>query len=64
MEQAILAKARVDELSDETIVERVRAGDVALYEIIVRRHNQRLYRTIRAVLRKAGWVVTSLTRSP
>ena len=51
MEQAILAKARVDELSDETIVERVRAGDVALYEIIVRRHNQRLYRTIRAVLR-------------
>ena len=51
MEQAILAKAGVDELSDETIVERVRAGEAALYEIIVRRHNQRLYRTIRAVLR-------------
>ena len=51
MEQAILAKAGADELSDETIVERVRAGEVALYEIIVPRHNQRLYRTIRAVLR-------------
>jgi RNA polymerase sigma-70 factor (ECF subfamily) len=41
----------VDELSDETIVDRVRGGEVALYEIIVRRHNQRLYRTIRAILR-------------
>ena len=51
MEQAILAKAGVDELTDEAIVGRVRAGEVALYEIIVRRHNQRLYRTIRAVLR-------------
>ena len=39
------------ELSDETIVERVRGGDTGLYEILVRRHNQRLYRTIRAILR-------------
>ena len=30
----------------------MRAGDVALYEILVRRHNQRLYRTIRAILRE------------
>lgn len=40
------------ELPDEAIVERVRAGDTALYEILMRRHNQRLYRTIRAVLRE------------
>ena len=39
------------ELSDETLVDRVKGGDTALYEIIVRRHNQRLYRTIRAILR-------------
>lgn len=39
------------ELSDEAIVERVRGGDTAVYEILVRRHNQRLYRTIRAILR-------------
>jgi RNA polymerase sigma-70 factor (ECF subfamily) len=39
------------ELSDAAIVERVRGGDAGLYEILVRRHNQRLYRTIRAILR-------------
>jgi RNA polymerase sigma-70 factor (ECF subfamily) len=39
------------ELSDEAIVERVRGGDAGLYEILMRRHNQRLYRTIRAILR-------------
>ena len=39
------------ELADETIVDRIRGGDTALYEILVRRHNQRLYRTIRAILR-------------
>ena len=43
--------ASAAELSDEAIVERVQSGDTALYEILVRRHNQRLYRTIRAILR-------------
>jgi RNA polymerase sigma-70 factor, ECF subfamily len=51
VEQAILAQAGVNELTDEAIVDRVRAGEIALYEILVRRHNQRLYRTIRAILR-------------
>ena len=51
MEQAILAKVAADELSDEAIVARVRDGETALYEILVRRYNQRLYRTIRAILR-------------
>lgn len=37
-------------LTDEEIVERVRAGDVALYEILMRRYNQRLYRVARAIL--------------
>ena len=41
----------IAELSDEAIVDRVRGGDTAVYEILVRRHNQRLYRTIRAILR-------------
>ena len=45
------ALASAAELSDEAIVDRVRGGDTALYEILVRRHNQRLYRTIRAILR-------------
>jgi RNA polymerase sigma-70 factor (ECF subfamily) len=37
-------------LSDTDIVHRVRAGDRALFEILMRRHNQRLYRAVRAVL--------------
>lgn len=51
VEHAILAKVAADELTDEVIVARVREGETALYEILVRRHNQRLYRTIRAILR-------------
>jgi RNA polymerase sigma-70 factor (ECF subfamily) len=38
-------------LSDEEIVRRVVEGDVALFEILMRRHNQRIYRAARAVLR-------------
>jgi RNA polymerase sigma-70 factor (ECF subfamily) len=37
-------------LTDEEIVDRVRAGDLALYEVIMRRYNQRLYRVARAIL--------------
>jgi RNA polymerase sigma-70 factor, ECF subfamily len=38
-------------LSDEEIVARVRAGEAQLFELIMRRHNQRIYRTARAILR-------------
>ena len=51
MSQAVAATP-VAELADEAIVDRVRGGDTALYEILVRRHTQRLYRTIRAILRE------------
>lgn len=37
--------------SDEEVVRRVRGGEVALFELLMRRHNQRLYRAARAVLR-------------
>ena len=36
---------------DEEIVSRVIAGEVALFEVLMRRHNQRVYRTIRAILK-------------
>ena len=39
------------ELSDEEIVQRVLTGETALFEIVMRRYNQRLYRVARAVLR-------------
>jgi RNA polymerase sigma-70 factor (ECF subfamily) len=38
-------------LTDEEIVERIVAGDAALFEILMRRYNQRVYRAVRAVLR-------------
>lgn len=39
------------ELSDAEIVARVRAGETALFELVMRRYNQRLYRVARAILR-------------
>lgn len=38
-------------LSDEEVAARVCAGDVDLFEVLMRRHNQRLYRTCIAILR-------------
>ncbi|NUP12708.1 MAG: RNA polymerase sigma factor [Polyangiaceae bacterium] len=38
-------------LTDEAVVERVRAGDVALFEILMRRHNQRIFRAARAIVK-------------
>jgi RNA polymerase sigma-70 factor (ECF subfamily) len=40
-----------DPLTDEDVVARVRGGDTSLFEVLMRRHNQRLYRAVRAVLR-------------
>lgn len=37
-------------LTDEQVVERVRAGETALYELLMRRHNQRVYRAVRSIL--------------
>ena len=37
-------------IPDEQVVEHVRAGEAALFEILMRRHNQRVYRVARAIL--------------
>ena len=37
-------------LTDEELVPRIVSGDRALFEILMRRHNQRIYRAVRAVL--------------
>jgi RNA polymerase sigma-70 factor, ECF subfamily len=42
------------ELRDEEVVARVLAGETALFEILMRRYNQRLYRVSRAILREDG----------
>ena len=41
-------------LSDEEVVARVLAGETGMFEIIMRRHNQLLYRVARAILRNDG----------
>src|ERR1051325_11394593 len=41
-------------LSDEEVVARVLAGETAMFEIVIRRHTQRLYRVARAILRNDG----------
>jgi RNA polymerase sigma-70 factor (ECF subfamily) len=47
----ILEKASLESWTDQEVVDRVRAGETALYEIIMRRYNQRLYRVTYAILR-------------
>lgn len=37
--------------SDEEIVGRVIGGEIPLFEVLMRRHNQRVYRTIRGILK-------------
>jgi RNA polymerase sigma-70 factor (ECF subfamily) len=40
--------------SDEEVVARVLGGDTAAFELLMRRHNQKLYRVARAILREDG----------
>jgi RNA polymerase sigma-70 factor (ECF subfamily) len=51
VETLSIAQLRLSSLSDGEIVARVRAGETALFEILMRRHNQRVYRVARAVLK-------------
>lgn len=48
---AVLERAKAEGWTDEEIAVRVLAGESELYEIIMRRYNQRLYRVARAILR-------------
>ena len=38
-------------LTDEEVVSRVLGGDTPLFEVLMRRHNERVYRAARAILR-------------
>jgi RNA polymerase sigma-70 factor (ECF subfamily) len=48
---ATLERAKAERWTDEEVVERVKGGETALYEILMRRYNQRLYRVALAILR-------------
>jgi len=41
----------METMDDQTVIGRVLAGDVELFEIIMRRHNEKIYRAVRAILR-------------
>ena len=41
-------------LSDAEVVDRVKAGETALFEVLMRRYNQRLYRVARSILGNDG----------
>jgi len=51
MDAGIQAEIKDATLSDDEVVRRVLDGDVALFEIIMRRYNQRLFRVVRSVVR-------------
>jgi RNA polymerase sigma-70 factor (ECF subfamily) len=44
-------EATAPAIPDEEVVTRVLQGETSLFELIIRRHNQRLYRATRAILR-------------
>src|SRR5579885_3188404 len=57
MEQLAVRRAReetVDRLSDAMLVDRVRRGEPALFELIMRRYNRRLFRIARGILGNAA----------
>ena len=45
-----LVYAHLAGITDEDVVARVRAGETAVFEILMRRHNQQVYRAARAIL--------------
>lgn len=45
-----ISAATPSALTDGEIVARVRAGELELYEVLMRRHNPRIYRAARAIL--------------
>ena len=59
----MLQPASCDSLTDEEIVDRVRAGDRALFELILRRHNERIYRTVRSILRDEAEVEDAMQQA-
>ena len=52
-----------ESLTDEEIVARVQGGDHALFELIMRRHNERIYRTIRSILRNESDVEDAMQQA-
>lgn len=51
------------QLSDDDLVARVRSGEVAFFEVLMRRNNVRVYRAIRSILRDEGEVEDAMQQA-
>jgi RNA polymerase sigma-70 factor (ECF subfamily) len=47
----LLERAKAEGWTDAEVIARVKGGETALYEILMRRYNQRLFRAARAILK-------------
>ena len=47
----VIDRANGEQWTDEEIVQRVLDGNIVLFELLMRRHNQRIYRAVRSILR-------------
>ena len=54
MTQPTHEEPKPDALDDQEVIARVRRGETALFEVLMRRHNQRLFRACRAILKDDG----------
>ena len=50
MAASVLPRSSIEPIHDDEVIARVLAGETALFEVIMRRYNQRLYRAARAIL--------------
>jgi DNA-directed RNA polymerase specialized sigma24 family protein len=60
---ASVAAAVTSPITDAEIVRRVRGSEVALFEILMRRHNPLLYRTIRSFIRDEAEVEDAMQQA-
>src|SRR5438552_4847441 len=49
--QPATAAIAYDELTDPELAQRIATGDKHAFELLMRRHNQKLYRTARSILK-------------
>lgn len=64
MERAqVLALMHNPTLTDEEIVVRVGGGEIALFEVLMRRHNRRVYRALRAILKNEADVEDAMQQT-
>ena len=54
MNATVSRALRAEAPSDEDLVRRIRAGDTATFEVLMRRYNQRLYRVARGIVKDHG----------